>query len=75
MTIEVAANAFLHHMVRNMVGVLLEIGVGDREIAWATEVLAARDRRAAGQTAPAQGLYLKQVIYPAEIWQEQGEAR
>lgn len=62
--LEVEANAFLHHMVRNIVGVLLAIGGGDRPVAWAGEVLAQRDRRQAGVTAPAAGLYLWRVRYP-----------
>lgn len=62
--LEVEANAFLHHMVRNIVGVLLAIGVGDRPVAWAQEVLERRDRTQAGVTAPADGLYLLAVRYP-----------
>ncbi|MER2601465.1 MAG: tRNA pseudouridine(38-40) synthase TruA, partial [Candidatus Competibacter phosphatis] len=58
------ANAFLHHMVRNIAGVLLAIGVGDRPIEWVTEVLESRDRTQAGVTAPAEGLYLLAVRYP-----------
>ena len=59
----VEANAFLQHMVRNIVGTLLEIGRGKRPVAWAGEVLAARDRRQAGATAPPDGLYLTGVRY------------
>ncbi|MFN4262095.1 MAG: tRNA pseudouridine(38-40) synthase TruA [Thioalkalivibrionaceae bacterium] len=59
------ANAFLHHMVRNLVGSLLEVGSGDRSVAWLGEVLAQRDRRAAGVTAPPDGLYFVGVDYPA----------
>ncbi len=62
----VEANAFLQHMVRNLVGTLLEIGRGKRPAAWAGEVLAARDRRLAGVTAPPDGLYLTGVRYPEE---------
>lgn len=61
---EVSANAFLHHMVRNMVGVLLEIGAGKKDISWAREVLLAKNRTFAGVTAPAEGLYLVGVTYP-----------
>ncbi len=61
--VDVEANAFLHHMVRNLVGILLAIGGGDREVAWAEAVLAARDRTRAGVTAPAQGLCLMAVSY------------
>lgn len=59
------ANAFLQHMVRNIAGVLMTIGAGEREPDWAKEVLAARDRRAGGVTAAADGLYLVSVTYPA----------
>lgn len=62
--IELAANAFLHHMVRNIVGVLMAVGAGKQQPDWAREVLAARDRTAAGVTAPADGLYLAGVCYP-----------
>lgn len=59
------ANAFLHHMVRNLAGVLMAIGAGQHEPEWSREVLEARDRTRAGITAPADGLYLAQVEYPA----------
>ena len=62
--IEAKANAFLLHMVRNLVGVLLRIGSGDEEPVWAREVLLCRDRRQAGVTFPPNGLYLVQVNYP-----------
>ena len=63
-SIEAGANAFLHHMVRNIAGVLMEIGMGKQEPGWAREVLEARDRTAGGVTAPADGLYLTDVDYP-----------
>jgi len=63
-TLEARANAFLHHMVRNLAGVLLEVGAGAREPDWAREVLEARDRRCGGVTAPPDGLYLAGVEYP-----------
>ncbi|MFA6409320.1 MAG: tRNA pseudouridine(38-40) synthase TruA [Gammaproteobacteria bacterium] len=63
-TIEVVANAFLQHMVRNIVGVLLEIGNGDREPIWAREVLESKTRSLGGITAPSTGLYFMQVDYP-----------
>lgn len=63
-TITITANAFLHHMVRNMVGVLKEIGCGRAKPLWAKEVLLACDRRVAGKTASASGLYLVEVFYP-----------
>lgn len=62
--IDVRANAFLHHMVRNIVGVLMAIGQGVQEPNWAAEVLAQRDRRLGGVTAPAAGLTLLKVYYP-----------
>lgn len=63
--IEATANAFLHHMVRNVAGLLIRIGKGDAPPSWAAEVLAGRDRRLSAPTAPADGLYLWQVRYPA----------
>jgi len=62
--IEIEANAFLHHMVRNIAGVLMRIGAGWEKPEWAKEVLQARDRRVAAETASPQGLYLIQVSYP-----------
>lgn len=62
--IDVIANAFLHHMVRNMVGVLLDIGAGIKPTSWAGELLAARDRTRGGVTAPPNGLFLVDVHYP-----------
>ena len=61
------ANAFLHHMVRNMMGVLIDIGLGRQPVSWAEEVLHARNRARAGVTAPADGLYLMRVDY-GELW-------
>ncbi|MFU8798209.1 MAG: tRNA pseudouridine(38-40) synthase TruA, partial [Gammaproteobacteria bacterium] len=65
--IDICANAFLHHMVRNIAGVLMTIGAGEREPLWAKEVLEAHDRRAAGITAPPQGLYFVHVTYSEQI--------
>jgi tRNA pseudouridine38-40 synthase len=65
--IDVTANAFLHHMVRNIAGVLMAVGRGERPPDWVGEVLAQRDRTRAGVTAPAQGLYLVGVRYPAGL--------
>lgn len=62
--VDVSADAFLHHMVRNIVGVLLEIGAREADPVWAREVLETRDRRLGGITAPATGLYLTAVRYP-----------
>lgn len=65
--IEFVANAFLHHMVRNIVGVLLAVGTGKNQPVWVKQVLVAKDRRAAGITAPPFGLYLMKVKYPDEF--------
>lgn len=65
--IDVEANAFLHHMVRNIAGVLMAVGEGVRDPDWTAELLAARDRSAGGVTAPAEGLYLVAVDYPARF--------
>jgi tRNA pseudouridine38-40 synthase len=58
-----AARSFLHRQVRSMVGTLMEVGAGRRTIASVADALAARDRRACGQVAPAEGLYLAAVRY------------
>ena len=65
--IDVRANAFLHHMVRNIAGTLAVIGRGEAEPGWIAELLAQRDRRRAGMTAPAAGLSLRRVHYPDSI--------
>lgn len=62
--LEIEANAFLHHMVRNIAGSLIEIGRGVRPADWTRELLLGRDRRSAGATATAHGLYLWRVRYP-----------
>lgn len=64
--LEITANAFLHHMVRNIVGVLIAIGAGQQPVTWTRELLEGKDRRRAGITAPATGLYLQAVAYPLE---------
>jgi tRNA pseudouridine38-40 synthase len=61
--IEIEGDGFLYNMVRAIAGTLVEIGRGSRNEAWMTEVLAFRDRRQAGQTAPPQGLFLWRVEY------------
>jgi tRNA pseudouridine38-40 synthase len=66
-TIEITANAFLHHMVRNIAGSLMQVGEGRRSPNWIGQILAARDRSRAGITAPAAGLYLWKVRYPASL--------
>jgi len=63
--IDIQANAFLQHMVRNIAGVLLEIGSGNRPADWARQVLESRDRSQAAVTAKPYGLYLVGVDYPA----------
>ncbi|MCS6891075.1 MAG: tRNA pseudouridine(38-40) synthase TruA, partial [Rhodovarius sp.] len=65
--IEAEARSFLHHQVRNMVGTLALVGLGRREESWPRAVLEARDRRLAGETAPAQGLCLMGVDYPPSL--------
>lgn len=64
---EVSANAFLHHMVRNIVGTLLVVGRREQPPAWVSKVLASRDRCQAGVTAPPQGLCLRDVCYPSSF--------
>ncbi len=61
---DISANAFVHHMVRNIAGVLMDIGKGNKPVDWAKSVLTVRDRAQGGVTAPAQGLYLGAVYYP-----------
>lgn len=62
--VEVQANAFLHHMVRNIVGSLLMVGRGERPVAWIAELLEGRDRTVAGPTAPSAGLLFLGPKYP-----------
>ena len=63
--VDIRADGFLYNMVRNIVGSLVEVGAGKRAPDWIVEVLAALDRRQAGMTAPAHGLYLMHVEYAA----------
>lgn len=63
-TLEITANAFLHHMVRNIAGTLIAIGKGEQAEDWAREVLEHRDRALGGVTAPPQGLYFVGPRYP-----------
>jgi tRNA pseudouridine38-40 synthase len=65
--IAIRANAFLHHMVRNIAGTLIAVGVGDEAPAWVAELLACRDRTRAGAMAPPQGLYFAGVEYDAAL--------
>jgi tRNA pseudouridine38-40 synthase len=62
--IDITANAFLQHMVRNIAGTLVAIGRGDEEPGWVARVLASRDRKAGGVAAPAHGLTFMRVRYP-----------
>lgn len=62
--LDIRANAFLHHMVRNIAGVLMSIGAGERPVSWAREVLERGERKSGGVTAHPYGLYLVQVDYP-----------
>jgi tRNA pseudouridine38-40 synthase len=65
--IRATANAFLHHMVRNIAGLLIAVGQGKAAPAWAREVLESRDRAQGAATAPPDGLYLWSVRYPREF--------
>lgn len=62
--VDIQANAFVHHMVRNIVGSLLEVGEKKRPVEWIAEILSKRDRTLAAPTAKAAGLYLVDVHYP-----------
>lgn len=61
----IQGNAFLHNMVRSIVGTLVEVGMHRKDPEWVRDVIAARDRQAAGPTAPASGLTFVDVEYPA----------
>ena len=63
LTIKVVGNAFLHSMVRTIVGTLVMVGRGQRKPEWVREVLEARNRTAAGENAPAAGLVFWRVQY------------
>jgi tRNA pseudouridine38-40 synthase len=65
--VDIKANGFLHHMVRNIVGVLLAIGTGKEPVDWSLEILKSCDRRLGGITAPAHGLYFVEAVYPPEF--------
>ena len=65
------ARSFLHHQVRNMVGTLAQVGLGRRPLSWPRELLDGRDRRKAGQNAPAEGLTFLFARYPQPLrWQD-----
>lgn len=61
---DIQGNAFLHHMVRNITGSMLKVGLGEQEPIWMQDLLKAKDRTIAGKTAPAKALYLVEVGYP-----------
>ena len=65
--LDVRANAFLHHMIRNFAGVLMTIGAGEQPVEWAKQVLEAKDRAQGGITAPPFGLYFVDAEYPEEF--------
>lgn len=64
LVVDIRANAFVHHMVRNIVGSLQLVGRGLEAPEWIGELLASRDRRLGGATAPAHGLYFLRAVYP-----------
>jgi tRNA pseudouridine38-40 synthase len=61
--VSIGANAFLRHMVRNIVGTLVDVGRGRTTPDKVRDIMEAKDRRAAGQTAPACGLFLEKIVY------------
>lgn len=65
--LDVTANAFLQHMVRNISGMLVAIGIGDKPVGWAAELLASGDRKKGGVAAPPHGLTLVKVTYPSNL--------
>lgn len=70
LVIRVVGNAFLHSMIRTIVGTLVEVGCHRRPPVWVDDVLEARDRTAAGKNAPACGLVFHKVSYPDGSWEE-----
>jgi tRNA pseudouridine38-40 synthase len=67
LSLQVGANGFLHHMVRNIAGVLMAVGRGEAPVTWTQELLQVRDRRLGGVTAPPHGLYFVRADYPSEF--------
>ena len=65
--VDIQANAFVHHMVRNIVGSLIEVGAGNQPIEWIKWLLEQRDRKLSAPTAKPDGLYLVDVIYPEKF--------
>ncbi|MCP4078287.1 MAG: tRNA pseudouridine(38-40) synthase TruA [Gammaproteobacteria bacterium] len=73
--LDIKANAFLHHMVRNIAGSLMSIGTGNNDLKWLQQVLQGKDRRQAAKTAAAAGLYFVQAFYSDEFKLQQTERR
>jgi tRNA pseudouridine38-40 synthase len=71
-TLEVSANAFLQHMVRNITGTLASVGEGEQSTGWIAEVLESRDRKRGGIAAPPHGLTFMSVDYPCEYFEAAG---
>ena len=71
--LEIAADRFLRNMVRAIMGTLLEVGQGRRPAEDMERVFASGDRTQAGKSAPSDGLYLHDVVYPREIWERRAE--
>lgn len=65
--VDIQANAFVHHMVRNIVGSLIEVGQGRQPVEWIKWLLVQKDRKLAAPTAKAEGLYLVEVLYPEQF--------
>lgn len=65
--IDIKANAFLHHMVRNIAGTLFQVGLSQKPVEWVAELLALQDRTKAAPTGPASGLYFVNAFYPEEF--------
>lgn len=65
--LDIKANAFLYHMVRNIAGSLIEVGKGAKSQQWFTQVFEAKNRMQAAMTAPAEGLYMVRVYYPTQF--------
>ena len=66
-TLDVRGDAFLHHMIRNIMGTLVKVGAGNAPPDWVAELLAMRDRKLSGITAPPHGLYFVDVVYPEKF--------
>lgn len=65
--LDIQANAFLLHMVRNIASMLAQVGRAEQQVSWVSELLAGKDRSKLGPTAPPQGLYLAQISYASEL--------